>query len=485
MGANIGTSVTNTIVAMGQIERKHEFTLAFAGATVHDFFNLFCVAVLLPLEILVGAITGSGGYLYMLSKVLTEGIGDTEAGTFTSPLKLVVAPAVKLIISADKNKIKALSLGEPVLNTCLMDDEGPLEVAGVSFGVCGNATQLPLSQAAYRGNVLDGSLVKGGAFEGADDAVAGTVSLILSLAVLCGALYLLVKQLRSLVMATAEKTLRRAANVSGPVAMLIGAVVTIAVQSSSVTTSAFTPLVGIGVVTLEQMFPVSECARAALGVVYQWFGVMALLPEVVAARRRKPPSDPCPPSYCLYRVRVCVSFPATRPPTSPRRQHRHNLHSPAGQHGDRLHRGPTDRPVPPPVQRHGHLVVLPRQAHAGAAPQGRPRHGFPHQSVPIRGAYVHPHRVRGGALHAAGPQRADRVRQRGPRCAGRTAAARRCRRRRQGGLLVEQARWQPRGRDVHRSPGDYTPRQASLGRRGRQLRWRQLCHANGGGQGEY
>ena len=57
MGANIGTTVTNTIVSMGHITRPVEFRRAMAGATVHDFFNWIAVAVLLPLELLFGVIS--------------------------------------------------------------------------------------------------------------------------------------------------------------------------------------------------------------------------------------------------------------------------------------------------------------------------------------------------------------------------------------------------------------------------------------------
>ena len=39
MGANIGTTVTNTIVAIGQIGDGDQLERAFAGATVHDMFN--------------------------------------------------------------------------------------------------------------------------------------------------------------------------------------------------------------------------------------------------------------------------------------------------------------------------------------------------------------------------------------------------------------------------------------------------------------
>lgn len=54
MGANIGTSVTNTIVALGQITDKGDFRRAFAGATVHDMFNWLTVIILLPIEVLTG-----------------------------------------------------------------------------------------------------------------------------------------------------------------------------------------------------------------------------------------------------------------------------------------------------------------------------------------------------------------------------------------------------------------------------------------------
>ena len=54
MGANIGTTVTNTLVSLGHIRKKSEFRRAFAAATVHDFFNLMCVVIFLPLEIIFG-----------------------------------------------------------------------------------------------------------------------------------------------------------------------------------------------------------------------------------------------------------------------------------------------------------------------------------------------------------------------------------------------------------------------------------------------
>jgi sodium-dependent phosphate cotransporter len=63
MGANIGTTVTNTIASLGSIRRSEEFRRGFAAATVHDFFNLLAVAVLLPIELLTGVLSGAAVWL--------------------------------------------------------------------------------------------------------------------------------------------------------------------------------------------------------------------------------------------------------------------------------------------------------------------------------------------------------------------------------------------------------------------------------------
>lgn len=63
MGANVGTSVTNTLAALGHIGDKDEFRRAFAASTVHDFFNLFAVLILLPLEMLFHPLERLSGLL--------------------------------------------------------------------------------------------------------------------------------------------------------------------------------------------------------------------------------------------------------------------------------------------------------------------------------------------------------------------------------------------------------------------------------------
>lgn len=51
MGANIGTTITSTIVSLGFLPRKKEFRRAVAAGTYHDFFNILTAIVLFPLEL--------------------------------------------------------------------------------------------------------------------------------------------------------------------------------------------------------------------------------------------------------------------------------------------------------------------------------------------------------------------------------------------------------------------------------------------------
>lgn len=212
MGANIGTSVTNTIVSMGHAGNREEFKRAFAGATVHDFFNILAVLTLLPLEIAFGVIQ-------KLSATLTTFLLGGPDATFSSPLKAILKPAVKFFVEVDKSKIKA----------------------------------------AAKGDAIDGSLLKGGIFEGMGWA-DGTVGVMLAVGaalMTIVALTGIVKLMKALMEARASTYLKRALEANAAVSMLIGALVTIMVQSSSITTSTLVPLVGIGLITLEAMFPLT------------------------------------------------------------------------------------------------------------------------------------------------------------------------------------------------------------------------------------
>lgn len=61
MGANIGTTITNSIVSIGHVRNNEDFKRAFSAATVHDFFNLIAVFIFLPLELMFGLLEKLAG----------------------------------------------------------------------------------------------------------------------------------------------------------------------------------------------------------------------------------------------------------------------------------------------------------------------------------------------------------------------------------------------------------------------------------------
>ncbi|CAK9067758.1 unnamed protein product [Durusdinium trenchii] len=281
MGANIGTSVTNTIVSMAHSGDRLELERAFSGATVHDMFNMLSVLTMLPLEIIIAAISGEGGLLYWISRGLTEAmLGEQEADlTFPSPTKEIVSPLVKAVLSKDKNVVKALSFGAPSSYTmpsgtgtyyCVSSamSKAWKKVAEDGYealtSCSGFSDQCPAGSSCYTdagdyytNEIAGGRLIGKGFLKGAGDVGGGIIGLIISLLVMCGALYALVRLLQSLVMGQAKKVIMKGTKMNDYLAILVGFLITILVQSSSVTTSALTPLVGIGVLPVHKMLPMT------------------------------------------------------------------------------------------------------------------------------------------------------------------------------------------------------------------------------------
>lgn len=54
MGANIGTTLTSTLVSFSYIMNRGEFKRALSAGMLHDIFNIFTVVILLPLEVYFG-----------------------------------------------------------------------------------------------------------------------------------------------------------------------------------------------------------------------------------------------------------------------------------------------------------------------------------------------------------------------------------------------------------------------------------------------
>ncbi|MDH3705132.1 MAG: Na/Pi symporter [Acidimicrobiia bacterium] len=190
MGANIGTTVTNTLVSLGSVRRTNEFRRAFAAATVHDFFNLFAVSLLLPLEL-------ATGWLSDIASWISEQLVGSSGSDWKSPIKEWVKQPVSWLTD----------FWEWV-------------------GATGNAV--------------------------------GILLVTTGLVVVVGSLALITKNMRALVADRVERSLNAVLGRGGGiVAMAVGLLITVTVQSSSITTSIMVPLAGAGVVTLRNVYPVT------------------------------------------------------------------------------------------------------------------------------------------------------------------------------------------------------------------------------------
>ena len=182
MGANIGTTVTNTIVSIGHLRRGNEFRRAFQAATVHDFFNVLSVIVIFPLEIMFG----------ILEKAAT-GFGTLLFGTLSTDE--VFKSPVKAAIKWGAKKVQLVSFDNEIFY------------------------------------------------------------IIISVTITFLMLYCIVKLLRSLVLNKVEVFFDTYIFKTAIRAMAFGVLLTISVQSSSITTSTVVPLAGAGVLSLRQIYP--------------------------------------------------------------------------------------------------------------------------------------------------------------------------------------------------------------------------------------
>lgn len=193
MGANIGTTVTNTLASLTTILRSEEFRRGFACATHHDFFNLLAVVILLPIELATGLLTRGAEWL----TVLVGRVDLETAAPGRSPIRTAVNLPVDLI--------------EGVIGT----------------GV-----------------------------------VAGVIYLVLGMALLFFALVFITRNMRQLLARGVEKALNQIIERGGAVLGIVaGILITVSVQSSSITTSILVPLVASGVLNLTNAYPITVGAN--------------------------------------------------------------------------------------------------------------------------------------------------------------------------------------------------------------------------------
>ena len=207
MGANIGTTVTNTLVSIGHITRPQEFRRAFAAATVHDIFNFLAVIIFLPIEIITRQIFGTG-----LLEMITSPISQALMGGGQAAMETNIK---------DFNIIKSAT--KPVINFFYHAGKGDNPDTGILAGL--------------------------------GRPWGGVVMIVIAISMIFGTIWALGRFLRSNLTGRAERIFHAAVG-RGPISGIAsGTVVTVMVQSSSTTTSLIVPMAGAGMMRLEQVFP--------------------------------------------------------------------------------------------------------------------------------------------------------------------------------------------------------------------------------------
>jgi sodium-dependent phosphate cotransporter len=194
MGANIGTSITGLLVSLGRVRHRDEFKRSLAAASCHDFFNVLSVILFFPLELKFRIISGP------VTRIAAA-LGDTK------------------IFAANPTK--------------------------EHMGIIKTFVSLP-------GKGVKSVMLKGLHLS---DVVGGTVIAVFAIILLFAALWLLVKMLRGLIQGRLSGVFNKALFRNGATAFVVGIIMTVSVQSSSVTTSLIVPLVGAEVLRLQQVFP--------------------------------------------------------------------------------------------------------------------------------------------------------------------------------------------------------------------------------------
>jgi len=233
MGANIGTSVTNTIVSLAHFSNKDEYRRAFAGATVHDCFNILTVSLLLPIEAITHVLR------HMAEAVADATLEeDQEKAQKQDFLKKITKPISARLIQVDKKLTTKIAQAATEEELEKLNKKSMIKRSGAD-GVH-IFLDTPLS----------------------DDG-AGWLLLIVSLVLLTVCLALLVKLLQSIFRGRAAIWMQALLNlefksvpfVGDYLLLLFGIGITILMQSSSITTSTLTPLVGVGLISIDKMFP--------------------------------------------------------------------------------------------------------------------------------------------------------------------------------------------------------------------------------------
>lgn len=140
LGANVGTTLTSTIVALGFISDKLAFRRAISAGIIHDFYNIVLVIVLFPLELYYGVLSNASLYFqelllgngqigsnFRFEKFFDFGINRLIVETINNQwlmmiialivlfgsIKLLTSVIQKSIIGGSKNRLQSFVFEKP------------------------------------------------------------------------------------------------------------------------------------------------------------------------------------------------------------------------------------------------------------------------------------------------------------------------------------------------------------------------------------
>ncbi|XP_026959980.1 sodium-dependent phosphate transport protein 2C isoform X1 [Sagmatias obliquidens] len=282
MGVNVGTSVTSTLVSMAQSGDRDAFRRAFGGSAVHGVFNWLTALTLLPLE-------SAAAPLERLSALALGAASLQPGGRAPDILKVLTRPLTRLIVQLDADVITGRGTGNATNSSLIKRWCGTeVQTTAGNSSTCAAATGGPCP--ARNSSAAEEQLPCRHLFEGTAlaDLAVGFILLAASLLVLCACLALIVKLLSSTLRGRVGQAVSTVVNAGGPwgggegggeearlrvtgspsadfpspfgwlsgyLAILVGAGLTFALQSSSVFTAAVVPLMGVRVISLERAYP--------------------------------------------------------------------------------------------------------------------------------------------------------------------------------------------------------------------------------------
>lgn len=193
MGANVGTTLTSTLVSLGAAGNREQFRRGFSAASVHDMYNLLSLIIFLPIEIAFGVLERISTWFAGVTAGTDGGVVSSAFGVFGDTVSAITDPGSELI-----------------------------------------------------GNGLNSFL---------PEVWAGVAMILVGVALILLVIRMISLLLKVLLVGQAERIFHSALG-RGPISgVLAGLLITVLVQSSSTTTSLAVPLAASGKFSLWKIFP--------------------------------------------------------------------------------------------------------------------------------------------------------------------------------------------------------------------------------------